>query len=96
MGKEPSLVPFPHAYWVIPGDLIAKGYPGSKNDTLAGFYGYRISRIIDLMEKGEREENGKPLPDYHSNLYLENRRHIGDITITTKPIKHGTVPPCKQ
>jgi hypothetical protein len=84
--------PYPHAYWVLPGILMAGGYPGSKFDRLAGFLDLRISLIIDLMEKGEKDQFGVPYAQFYSNLYLEARRQGNNISISRKPIPYLDIP----
>jgi hypothetical protein len=44
-------IPFPHAYWVISGKFLVGEYPGSKASDLAGFFGLKVSHIINLMDR---------------------------------------------
>lgn len=55
-----SSVPFPHSYWVIPGQLLAGCYPGAKDlreatDKLTALINAGIRHVINLMKPDERD-----------------------------------------
>jgi hypothetical protein len=48
-------IPFNRSYWVVPGKLLAGGYPGSENPVeeerkLKGLFQAGIRHVISLME----------------------------------------------
>ncbi len=60
---ENRLAPFPRAYWVEPGKLLAGEYPGAKDPGEArrksrGLLDRGIRHVINLMEPDERDFQG--------------------------------------
>jgi hypothetical protein len=81
-------VPFPGSYWVIPGELLAGGYPGDPDgDTMDGrlqaLLDAGIRSVIDLMDEEEvlEHENGEFFAPYEDRLeeLAEARGEIAEI-----------------
>ena len=89
--------PFPRSNWVIPGKICAGEFPGDpdekKTETkISGLIGCGIIHVINLMETGELDHNGRPFADY-TNLFksLASGRKPAPI-VTRFPIRDVSVP----
>ena len=74
-------VPFNRSYWVVPGKLLAGGYPGSENPVeeerkLKGLIQAGIRHVISLMEPQEYNRPNDPFPPYidHMESIAENMK----------------------
>ena len=62
-------IPFKRSYWVVPGKLLAGGYPGSENPieekrNLTGLTQAGIRHVISLPEPEEYGHRDDPFPPY--------------------------------
>ena len=69
MDVDTCTKPFPRAYWVVPGLLLAGEYPGAKNpdearERLGRLIDCGIRTIINLMETDEIDHSGNPFRAY--------------------------------
>ena len=60
-------VPFSRSFWVIPGKLLAGGYPGTDDPieeerNLKGLIQAGIRHVISLMEPQEYDRPNDPFP----------------------------------
>jgi len=90
-------IPFDSAYWVIPGRLLAGAYPGSQDPGEAGLKLTRllecgITRVINLMEEGERGHYGEPFVPYKDALNLMAGKLGIAISISRRAIRDVSVP----
>ncbi len=65
--------PFNRSYWVVPGKLLAGGYPGSdypieEERKLKGLIQAGIRHVISLMEPQEYNRPDDPLPPYVDHM----------------------------
>lgn len=93
-------LPFPRAYWVLPGALLAGLYPGhfdsiEAEQKLRALLGCGIRKVINLMEPNERDYRGQPFIPY-----IERLRALAgaDRTIAWAryPIPDGGLPSHEQ
>jgi hypothetical protein len=68
-----------HAWWVIPGTLLAGEYPGAKQQHLAGrklktLLAGGVDSFVNLTQAGEKTWGGAPLVPYHRGLPARHRR----------------------
>jgi hypothetical protein len=66
-------VPFNRSYWVVPGKLLAGGYPGSEEPieeerNLKGLIQAGIRHVISLMEPEEYNRPDDPLTTWNQLL----------------------------
>ena len=66
-------VPFNRSYWVVPGKLLAGGYPGSENPVeeerkLKGLIQAGIRHVISLIEPEEYGRSDDPFPPYVDHM----------------------------
>jgi predicted protein tyrosine phosphatase len=66
-------VPFNRSYWVVPGKLLAGGYPGSEDPIeeerrLKGLVQAGIRHIISLIEPREYNNLDDPFPPYVDHM----------------------------
>jgi protein tyrosine/serine phosphatase len=91
-------VPFQTAYWVVPGKLLAGGYPGSSNPAdarrkLTGLIEAGIRHVIDLMEPQETER----VPgSYGTLLHVMARQREIEVSVNRHPIRDMDVPSPKR
>jgi protein tyrosine phosphatase (PTP) superfamily phosphohydrolase (DUF442 family) len=89
--------PFPRSYWVIPGQLLAGFFPGSKDPVqesanMEGLIAAGIRHVINLMEEGELDHQGKPFRPYQERFkYLAASKGI-DVTWERVSIRDVSVP----
>lgn len=92
-------IPFPRAYWVFRGKLLAGFFPGAKvpheeQDKMAGLINAGIRHIINLMEEDERDHEGELFTPYQKR-YREvaaarginvtwERMSIRDVSVPTE------------
>jgi hypothetical protein len=91
-----SPVPFPQAYWVVPGKLLAGYYPGDLDTLkmegkLKRLLGARIRYIINLTEENERKQ-GDPFPSIENAIMRYAQRVGANVTCVRRPIKDLTAP----
>ncbi|HSL20017.1 MAG TPA: protein-tyrosine phosphatase family protein [Vicinamibacterales bacterium] len=91
---DPKPVPFPYAYWVIDGLLLAGGYPGDWDPTRArerirAVLDAGIRLFLDLTEPGE-------LAPYDSVLKEEAAARGIDVRHERSPIPDHGVPGPRQ
>lgn len=92
-----NIIPFARSYWVIPGQLLAGFFPGSKdpvqeNTNLEGLINFGIRHVINLMEEGELDHQGKPFRPYQERLTaIAALKGIG-MTWERIPIRDVSVP----
>ena len=94
-------VPFNRSYWVVPGKLLAGGYPGSEDPieeekNLKGFIQAGIRHVISLMEPREYDRPDDPFPPYvdHMESIAENMKV--SVTFDQISIKDFSVPTERQ
>jgi protein tyrosine phosphatase len=94
-------VPFNRSYWVIPGKLLAGGYPGSEDSMeeerkLKGLIQAGIRHVISLMEPQEYNSPDDPFPPYvdHMESIAKNMRI--SVTFDQISIKDFSVPTERQ
>jgi hypothetical protein len=89
-------VPFPNAYWVIPGRFLAGDYPLTDDpkitfDNLSALIDYGIRHVIDLTEPAEIHRFGQTR-NYSSLLRLLADQRGVRMTYRPSPIKDYTAP----
>jgi len=96
-----SKVPFNRSYWVVPGKLLAGGYPGSEDPAeeernLKGLIQAGIRHVISLMEPQEYNRPDDPFPPYvdHMESIAENMKIT--VTFDQISIKDFSVPTKRQ
>lgn len=62
-----------HAWWVIPGKLLAGEYPGARRAStearkLTALLAAGVDSFVDLTEAGEKTRGGAPMVPYHRGL----------------------------
>ncbi len=92
--------PFPNAYWVVPGQIMAGEYPGSKvsQEALGKIHGLLscgIRGFINLMEPGELDRYGKVFSPYEPVLQLVAQQMGIHTTTVQFPIPDMDVPSLK-
>lgn len=85
-------IPFPSAYWVIPGKLIAGGFPGSTNEIarkmkLGGLINTGTKAVVNLMEEDEKNYQDQLFHNYapvlEANKIETQRFPIKDMSVPT-------------
>ena len=94
-------VPFNRSYWVVPGKLLAGGYPGSENQMeeerkLKGLIQAGIRHVISLMEPQEYNRPDDPFPPYvdHMESFAQKLKIL--VTFDQISIKDFSVPTERQ
>ena len=78
-----------HAWWVIPGQLLAGEYPGAKDPDKADrkirtLLDAGITSFVDLTEAGEPTSDGSPMVPYDDRLPVAyKRRAIPDTGVVS-------------
>jgi hypothetical protein len=86
-------LPFPRSYWVIPGQLLAGFFPGSKDPAqetanMEGLINAGIRHVINLMEEDELDHNGKPFRPYQERFKDLAASKGVDVTWERIPIRN--------
>jgi hypothetical protein len=89
--------PFDRSYWVIPGQLLAGFFPGSKNPVqesanMEGLIAAGISHVINLMEEDELDHQGKPFRPYQERFREMSALKGIAVTWERIPIRDVSVP----
>ncbi len=95
--KENHPLPFPCAYWVEPGKLLAGEYPGAKKPgeatrKLRGLLDCGIRQVVNLMEPHEVDYQGDRFTPYEERLKELARERGHAITCIRRPIPDMSVP----
>jgi hypothetical protein len=98
---EISKIPFNRSYWVVPGKLLAGGYPGSENPVeekrkLKGLIQAGIRHVISLMEPREYNRPDDPFPPYVDHMESIAQKLKISITFDQILIKDFSVPTERQ
>jgi len=94
-------VPFNRSYWVVPGKLLAGGYPGSEDPMeeerkLKGLIQAGIRHVISLMEPQEYDRLHDPFPPYVDNMETIAETMKISVTFDQISIKDFSVPTERQ
>lgn len=92
-----SPVPFPRAYWVIPGKLLAGFYLGSKDSKeasakLTALINAGIRHVINLMEPDETDHLGDRFVPYTDMMESIAAKMGFSVTFDQLPIRDLSVP----
>jgi hypothetical protein len=90
-------VPFPRSYWVIPGELLAGFYPGSKDPKeattkLTALISFGIRHVINLMEPDERDNSGHRFVPYADSMESMSAKMGASVTFDQLQVKDLSVP----
>jgi hypothetical protein len=90
-------VPFSRSYWIIPGNLLAGYYPGSKDPKqatarLTALINTGTRHVINLMEPDERDTSGQRFIPYEDVMESIAAKMGLTITFDHLPIKDLSVP----
>ncbi|MHC1742585.1 MAG: dual specificity protein phosphatase family protein [Syntrophobacteraceae bacterium] len=90
-------LPFSNSYWVVPGSLLAGGYPGRRDPdevwrNLVSLTEVGIQHIISLMEQHEVTFLSKYVTSYESEMGDILRRTGRTLTFNRIPIEDMGVP----
>ncbi len=93
--------PFDRSYWVVPNNLLAGAYPGSKDsqeaqDKVGGLVKCGIRRIINLMEEHETDYGNERFVSYEEVLSAVANRLGVTVEVTRHPIRDLHVPTAKE
>jgi hypothetical protein len=98
---ETLKVPFNRSYWVVPGKLLAGGYPGSEDPIeekrrLKGFIQAGIRHVISLMEPREYNRPDDPFPPYVDHMEIIAEKMGITVTFDQISIKDFSIPTERQ
>jgi hypothetical protein len=98
---EPPPLPFGNAYWVVPGQLMAGGYPGSVDPDetrrkLTRLIDAGIRHVLDLMEAEETESGMGSLRPYADPLHEIAKERGVAVSIGRHPIRDMDIPSPKR
>jgi hypothetical protein len=90
-------LPFPHAYWVLPGRFLAGYYPGDLDPEMAerklrGLLQAGIRHVVNLMEEDETNWYGSLFMPYQERLAEMARERGVEITCVRLPIVDLHIP----
>jgi protein tyrosine phosphatase len=94
-------LPFPAAYWVIPGRLLAGQFPGDRcittaTDKLTGLLNCGVRRVVNLMEADETNHQGELFRPYEGELSDLATARNQFVTFVRYPIPDMGVPSQQQ
>ena len=94
-------VPFNRSYWVVPGKLLAGGYPGSedpmeKDRILKELIQAGIGHVISLLEPQEYSRQDDPFPPYVYHMESIAKKLKISVTFDQLSIKDFSVPTKRQ
>ena len=89
-------VPFPNAFWVIPGSLLAGEYPGDRDDQIAlrklsCLLDVGVRTVINLMDEYETQKSSV-VPAYHISLRSLAQSRCLDLAYMRIPVLDRSVP----
>jgi len=98
---ETLKVPFNRSYWIVPGKLLAGGYPGSEDPIeekrkLKGFIQAGIRHVISFMEPQEYDCPDDPFPPYVDHMETIAKKLKVSVTFDQISIKDFSVPTERQ
>jgi protein-tyrosine phosphatase len=98
---EISKVSFNRSYWVVPGKLLAGGYPGSEDPieeekNLIGLIQAGIRHVISLIEPQEYDHSENPFAPYVDNMETIAETIKISVTFDQISIKDFSVPTERQ
>ena len=90
-------VPFNRSYWVVPGKLLAGGYPGSEDPieeerNLKGLIQAGIRHVISLLEPQEYSRSDDPFPPYVDQMESIAKKLKISVTFDQISIKDFSAP----
>ena len=93
--------PFNRSYWVVPGKLLAGGYPGSEDPMeeerkLKGLIQAGIRHVISLMEAQEYDRPDDPFAPYVDHMESIAQKLTISVTFDQISIKDFSVPTERQ
>ena len=93
--------PFPCAYWVDPGRLLAGEYPGARSKRAArrkirALLDCGIRRIVNLMEADERDYAGNAFRPYEAFVQSMSLSMPRDMICRRYPIRDMGVPTAEE
>lgn len=96
-----SSLPFERAYWVIPGRLLAGGYPGDADAAaearkLNGLVEAGVQTILNLMEVDEVNSRGAPFLPYKQAVRRFAREQGREVEFLRFPVPPLGVPSYQQ
>ena len=99
--SERLKVPFNRSYWVVPGKLLAGGYPGSKDSMeeerkLKRLIQAGIRHVISLMEAQEYAPPDDPFAPYVDHMESIAHKLTISVTFDQISIKDFSVPTERQ
>jgi hypothetical protein len=99
--KEILKVPFNRSYWVIPEELLAGCYPGSKDlieeqKNLTGLIQSGIGHFISLVEPQEYDPSHAPFPPYVDHMESLATKMKVSVTFDQISINDYSVPTERQ
>ena len=94
-------IPFNRSYWVVPGKLLAGGYPGSEDPieekrNLKGLIHAGIRHVISLIETQEYGRPDDPFPPYVDHMESIGETMKISVTFDQISIKDFSVPTERQ
>ena len=94
-------VPFNRSYWIVPGKLLAGGYPGSEDPmeeerNLKGLIEAGIRHVISLMEPREYDRPDDPFAPYVDHMESIAKNMKISVTFDQISIKDFSVPTERQ
>lgn len=96
-----SSLPFERSYWVVPGRMLAGGYPGdpdpqAETRKLSGLVEAGVGTIINLMEVDETNARGAPFLPYKAAVRELASTQQAEVECLRFPIPHLGVPSYQQ
>jgi protein-tyrosine phosphatase len=93
--------PFDRSYWVVPHNLLAGCYPGSRDpdeasQRLQGLLNCGIRYVVNLMEEHETDHSGNGFVPYENTLREIADGLAVDVYFIRHPIRDNGVPSTEQ